>query len=129
MTETAPLIRKSTPGHGGTRAGAGRKPKATHGDQSDAYSLLAKAKAKRETYRAQMAELEYRQKNGELIPADEVGEAWTERVLIAKGRLLNLPARLAPNLIAATDMREIEQTIRDAVVEVLEELSGGSSGA
>jgi BMFP domain-containing protein YqiC len=127
MTEAA-TVPKSTPGHGGKRPGAGRPPgsgRKPKVEQNDAYTLLAKAKAKRETYRAQMAELEYRQKNGELVPADEVAAAWTEQVMIAKGRLLNLPARLAPDLVNATDMRQIEQTIRAAVVEVLEELSGG----
>lgn len=59
--------RKSTPGHGGYRPGAGRKPKS---EQNDAYLLLAKAKAKREMYNAQLAELEYREKSGELIPFD-----------------------------------------------------------
>lgn len=69
VTESAgPPVRKSTPGHGGSRPGAGRKPK---GEQNDAYTLLAKAKAKRETYRAQLTELEYKQKAGELMPRDE----------------------------------------------------------
>jgi hypothetical protein len=121
-------VPKSTPGHGGKRPGAGRPPgsgRKPKVEQNDAYTLLAKAKAKREMYRAQMAELEYKQKNGELVQADEVAAAWAEQVMIAKGRLLNLPARLAPDIVNATDMRQIEQTIRAAVVEVLEELSGG----
>jgi len=121
-------VPKSTPGHGGARPGAGRKPgtrnKPTAAAQDDAYLLLAEAKAKRETYLAHMAELDYKAKAGELIPADEVAATWTERVQIAKGRLLALPARLSPEMVRVSSQRDAERLIRSAIVEVLRELSG-----
>lgn len=125
MTEAAAAVapRKSTPGHGGARPGAGRKPKAGAKQQSDAYTLLAKAKAKRETFRAQMAEVEYRTRIGDLLEASVVADTWAAQVAIAKGRLLSLPARIAPSVIGLGDLRAIEGVIREAIHEVLTELS------
>ena len=88
-----------------------------------AYELLAKARAKRETYKAQMAELEYRKASGQLLDADVVAATWVNQVGIAKGRLLSLPARLAPMVLNLKDLRAIEQVIRDAIHEALTELS------
>jgi hypothetical protein len=113
-------VRKSSPGHGGARPGSGRPAKT---DQGDAYTVLAKAKAKRETYRAQMAELEYRTRMGELLEARVVAETWVAQVGIAKGRLLSLPARLAPAVLGLGDLRAIETVIREAIHEALTELS------
>jgi len=122
-------VPKSTPGHGGARAGAGRRPannpngRTPKAEQNDAYTILAKAKAKHETYKAQLAELEYKRQARELIPADEVAEAWENQVSVAKGRLLALPARVAPAVLRATELREVERIVRDAVLGVLDELS------
>ena len=61
-----------------------------------------------------------------LIPVAEVGETWSELVSIARGRLLALPARVAPTVLRQRDLRTIENTIRDAVIVILEELAGGA---
>ena len=123
MTSAAEKIQKSTPGHGGARAGAGQPAGTSRGNTAQSYELLAKARAKRETYRAQMAEVEYRQKIGELLEAETVARIWTEQVAIAKGRLLALPARLAPAVLGLGDLRAIEGVIREAIHEALTELS------
>ena len=120
--------RKSSPDHGGAREGAGRPVGIPRGDRSAVYDTLAKAKAKRETYRAQMAEVEYRQKIGELLDAKEVAALWVAQVGIAKGRLLALPSRLAPAVIGLGDLRSIEATIREAIHEALTELSAAPDG-
>lgn len=65
---TEPKVRKSSPNHGGARPGSGRKPKT---EQNDAYTVLAKARAKRETYRAHLEELKYKEAAGELVSANE----------------------------------------------------------
>jgi hypothetical protein len=113
-------VRKSSPGHGGSRPGSGRPPKT---EQSTAYTVLAKAKAKQATYKAQMAEIEYRTRMGELLEASVVAETWAAQVGIAKGRILSLPARIAPQVIGLGDLRAIEGVIRDAIHEALTELS------
>ena len=127
MTDTPDKPLKSSPGHGGARAGSGRPAGTSPGNTGAIDEQLAKAKAKRETYRAQMAEVEYRQKIGELLEADEVAALWVAQVAIAKGRLLALPSRLAPAVIGLGDLRSIETVIRDAIYEALTELSADPS--
>jgi hypothetical protein len=127
MTDVAePIIRKSTPGHGGHRPGAGRKPKT---DQADAYTVLAKAKAKRETHLAQIAELDYKQRLGELVPAADVREAWAGHITQAKVALLALPSKCAHELAGVSDPVVISQILRARVNEILMDLAGNESAS
>ena len=66
---------------------------------------------------------------GILIPAAEVSAAWADQISIAKGRLLSLPARVSGDILRLKSQRDIENTIKDAVITILEELANGSSGA
>lgn len=126
MTADAPeVIPAIRPGRGGARPGAGRKPKSP--DATDPYSILAKAKAKNESYKAELTLLEYRQRVGELIPKDEVAAAWAENVAIAKGRLLSLPSRVSGEVLRLKTQREVEELIKAAIVTILEELAGGQA--
>jgi hypothetical protein len=70
-----------------------------------------------------MAEVEYRARIGELLEAKDVAATWVAQVGIAKGRLLSLPARLAPAVLGLGDLRAIETVIREAIHEALTELS------
>ena len=121
MTATAPDLPTEAPARPEGARGPGR-PKGS-GATADTYVLLAKARAKRETYRAQMAEVEYRARIGELLEAKDVAATWVAQVGIAKGRLLSLPARLAPAVLGLGDLRAIETVIREAIHEALTELS------
>ena len=123
-TNAAGTPRKSSPGHGGVRAGAGRK-KATPPGQTDPYQVLARAKAKRETYRAQMAELEYKEKLGELIREDEAVEIWSQQIQVARARFMALPTRLSSELAQCSTIREAERILREAIKEVLTEVADG----
>ena len=121
VTATAQDIPVEAPARPEGARGPGR-PKGS-GATADTYVLLAKARAKRETYRAQMAEVEYRARIGELLEAKDVAATWVAQVGIAKGRLLSLPARLAPAVLGLGDLRAIETVIREAIHEALTELS------
>lgn len=114
--QSAAPVRKSTPGHGGARPGAGR-PKKTA--QDDAYTLLAKAKAKRETYRAHMEELKYKQAAAELIPASEYERALADALKIVAVTLESLPDVLERD--AGIDGAAVErcQSVIDRVREEL----------
>lgn len=124
-TPAPDIIPEIRPGRGGARPGAGRKPKSP--DATDPYSILAKAKAKNESYKAELTLLEYRQRVGELIPKDEVAAAWAENVAIAKGRLLALPSRVSGEVLRLKTQREVEETIKAAIITILEELAGGQA--
>jgi hypothetical protein len=58
-----------------------------------------------------------------LLESAAVQTLWTDQIAIAKGRLLSLPARLAPAVLGLGDLREIERTIREAIHEALTELA------
>lgn len=116
-------VPKSTPGHGGARPGAGRPKGSVKKDQNDAYTVLAKAKAKRETYMAQLAELEYKERSGQLINADRVSEIWRKHIETAKGRLLSIPGAHAGELFRAESVADIEQRLRDVLMTVMEEIA------
>ena len=70
-----------------------------------------------------VVETEHKVRLGELLEASEVASTWAAQVGIAKGRLLSLPARLAPAVLGLGDLRAIEPVIREAIHEALTELS------
>lgn len=107
--------------HGGYRPNSGGRK------TSASYEALAKARAKNEIFKANLAELEYKQRVGLLLPVEEVSAVWADKVRIAKERLLSIPARVAPAVLRMTELRDVEHHIRDALHAVLEELSRGDS--
>ena len=123
MGSPATDVSKSSPGHGGRRPGAGRKPKT---EQNDAYTILAKAKAKRETYLAQLAELEYKKAAGELIPADLVQQRWQTVFANVRSRLLSIPSQIAATCENAP-RQQIENKAGAIIRQALEELSSVDS--
>lgn len=84
-------------------------------------------RARLDCARADLAELDLAQKRGNLLDASVVSETWSHQVLIAKGRLLAIPNRLAPIVVGMGDMREIELAIRDEIYSALTELSTDES--
>lgn len=71
----------------------------------------------------------HRKESGELMHVDDVTATWTKIVGITKSRLMALPMRLAPVLVAVTELREAEDTVQDGIVAALEDLSAVSSDA
>lgn len=123
------------PGHGGKRAntggkrpGAGRPKKGqeTPADIRDrvnsAVLEIREAKAKRESYLAHLAELEYQQKRGELIRLDTVFAVIDAAATACREHMMGLPGRWASILAAETDERTIErmmeQEIRAALTHI-----------
>lgn len=112
--------------HGGKRKNAGRPagkaenaPRASRiAADEKAYAILefAQAKAKKESYQAHIAELEYLERKGKLVNADGV-----ERAAFQFGRILQktlvdvFPSRVSMEVAAMTDPWEIEKFIRDKI--------------
>ena len=121
-------VPKSTPGHGGKRPGAGR-PKGSRtassapigrppkAEQNDAYTVLAKAKAKRETYRAHLEELKYKEAARDLIPVREHELALASAFKLVAAVLETLPDILERDAgitgVAAHKMQEIIDNLRN----------------
>lgn len=84
--------------------------------------IKADEEARRMRALADKAELEVAQAKGELVPADQIGEAIGAAVQVMKTRLTAIPAKAAP-LVGARDVAIAEKVIREQVHEALTELA------
>lgn len=104
--------KRATPGqHGGYRPGSGRKPKVQSIDGPDPYIALAKAKAKREIFKAHMAEVEFNLKTGELYERGEVLRVIRTAIAIFAEQMRSLPDKLERSVgltPAQAEMAELE---------------------
>jgi hypothetical protein len=81
------------------------------------------SRARHEFEKANLAELERKQKEGMLLPTDQVEKVWAEAVTIAKTKLLAVPTRARQRIphLTLEEVAIVEELVREA----LEELSGG----
>lgn len=108
-----------TPGkHGGARPGAGRKPKST-GEANDPYLLLARAKAKKETFLAHQEELNFKRAAGQLFDRDQVMRVFTTTVATFAEQMRSVPDLLERK--AGLTPKQAEMTA-DEIDTQLEEL-------
>ena len=77
---------------GGARPGAGRKPKTD--DPSDPYTVLAKARAKHEAYKANLAEQEFKKRAGDLLDRARVEQASATVLAAVAQTLRSIPDNL-----------------------------------
>jgi hypothetical protein len=117
MTDSIPQ------GHGGKRTGAGRKPKAASPVQPTIEIDYNQARARREEALASLAEIELQVKRNELIPADAVQQYWEGMVSRMRGKMLNLPGRLAAATMGCETLQEAEREAMMLVRECLFELA------
>ncbi len=111
-------------GHGGKRTGAGRKPKAASPVQPTIEIDYNQARARREEALAGLAEIELQVKRNELIPADAVQQYWEGMIGRMRGKMLNLPGRLAAAVPACETQQAIEREamllVRECLFEIAE---------
>jgi hypothetical protein len=93
----------------------------TDGNPGDPEQLPAKERL--DYYRGCRERDNHRREAGELIPVDEAAEAWSRIVATAKNRLMALPSKLAPVVVAANDLRQAEDLLKREIWKVLEELA------
>ena len=84
---------------------------------------LAAAKARERHFKAGLAELEYRQRIGELVEVDKV-EAEAFRIgRLVRDAILNIPSRLAGILAAESDQRRVYELLEKEHRQALDTLS------
>lgn len=83
---------------------------------------IAEARRIYEVYRAKLAELEYNKDQRQLVPIADVIEFCQKIVTITKTRILNIPSKIAPELIGIENPREIKATLETELHEALKEL-------
>lgn len=108
---------------GGKRPNAGRKSAAVEAGSADAHILYAKARAKKEAFQAQLAELEYKTKSGEYLPRADIRQAAATAYATIAQALRSIPDNLERRLgINAELAEEIGVLIDDAMNDLSSEL-------
>lgn len=83
----------------------------------------AQSRAVREAYQARLAKLEYEQKSGKLVNADEVKAAWFKQIKAAQTRVMGIPAACKSR---CSDLPlQVVATIEAICRETLEDLANG----
>ncbi len=78
------------------------------------------AKAKREYYRAKLAELEYNEKAGNYIIAKEVRDANETLYRVFRDRLLNIPIRISGQLAVETEQQKVHDLLDSEIKKAIE---------
>ena len=89
----------------------------------------AQSRAVREAYQARLAKLEFEERSGKLIDADQVKVRAFKMARSARDALLTLPDRLAPILASSTDVQEIHRLLLDDIERTCQRIATEASGA
>lgn len=84
---------------------------------------LAQYRAIREAYQARLAKLEYEQRIGQLVPADEVKVRWFKLITAAKTRILGIPAACKTRVsdLPLSVIAAIDEVCREALEDLANE--------
>ena len=81
------------------------------------------SRAVRETYNAKLTRLDYEERTGKLLNAEDVAKDAFAVARRVRDRLLNIPSRMASVLASETDSKAIERLLIQELRVALEELS------
>lgn len=81
------------------------------------------AKARRENSLAELADLELRRKQGDLVERQRVEDMAFAAGRMLRDAVLGLPTKLSPELAAMTDPFQIEIKLRDALRQVFDDMA------
>lgn len=84
---------------------------------------LQKERARLTHHQANMAFLDERVKEGELIPAEVVEQVWCNVIANFRSKVLAIPTKSAHALINIDDITEIQDILKSQIYEALEELA------
>jgi hypothetical protein len=112
---------------------APRNPDATYsGPALVAYYLekqtgsaldLNREKARLTKEQADLTSLKNAIARGDVIPSSQAVAQWSTHITAARAKLLAMPTKLGPQLIAINDVNTIAEIIKSAVYESLDELA------
>lgn len=97
------------------------KPDTVAAGAAKADLTLNQAKTREALAKAELAEIEVRKRRGDLVPLDQVRAELLPPLRKLRDRLLSVPSRLAPVLLAADSAEELaarlKAELRDALAE------------
>lgn len=94
------------------------------GRSGDEKRDFAAERIRKTRLEADILELEKAQLAGQLIPVDQVQAAWGRLIAAFRARMLALPTKTAPLVVAADSFIAAEKILTDAIHDALNELSG-----
>lgn len=94
------------------------------GDQSSTASNYQRAKAVKETFAAKLAQLEYEEKAGRLVPVAQVKAEAFKVARNVRDSLMGVPERMSAELASMKDPREIAIYVRAQIADALKDLQG-----
>lgn len=83
---------------------------------------LDREKAIHERVKRNISELKLKTMQGELHKSEDVERVMTDMLVSIKSKLLSMPSKLAPMLVARNDIDFIKRTLNSEVLEVLNEI-------
>jgi hypothetical protein len=81
------------------------------------------ARRRRELAEASIAEMKQAELSGDLIRTDAVRAAWAGKITSTRDALLQIPARLSPQLAAESDLSAVTALLEGEIRQVLSDLS------
>lgn len=84
-----------------------------------------KARTAREAYNAQLARLEYEERSGKLVNADEVKAEAFKLARTVRDAMMNIPDRISAELVGQTDARDIHALLSSEIRKAMESLIDG----
>jgi phage terminase Nu1 subunit (DNA packaging protein) len=85
-------------------------------------NLLMKEKLKHEKAKAEKAHIEVEILRGETLMADVVEKVWTKMSSAFRAKTLSVPTKVSLELLGEKDIKKIEEKIKGAIYEALDEL-------
>ena len=113
--DPAKALRRGRPVRNGDVAGQGSEALST---------LMLKSRIKTEVERGKLAELDRRQREGELVERREVEQAAFSTARNVRDALMNIPARVSSLYAAEIDPQKIHQSLENEIRTVLSDLVG-----
>lgn len=117
-------------GKGGKRPGAGapkgnnnRNGGAAGPDGTKANLIIKNARAKKEMYLANLAELDYKAKQRELIHVDDAKKVIDVAATSCREHLMGIPGRFASIFASEADPRKIEEDLETEIRAALQRIA------
>lgn len=107
-----------------TQAPASYQP----GTDNSKNATYMQAKTAREVYEAKNAQLEYEERTGKLLRADEVKSHLASKIASMREAFLQIPSRLVPILAAETDAAKIHTLLEAEIVRAMALVNEGTDG-
>lgn len=86
---------------------------------SQAPASYAQARLADMVFRAKLRRLEFDTRQGKLVEATVVKERWAAILVVIKERILAVPDKLAPELTALTDERQVRDSLKREMHAIL----------